>query len=103
MYKDLLQFYLKATRLLKRSNFLLRIAMNLLQPELPDILASFNKHSLVLSRLVDAKTFAMVQEIKDEQVETLSMHLLHIARLEWLLRLTCAQSATPSTSTELTR
>jgi hypothetical protein len=72
VYKDLLRFYLKATRLLKKSNFILRMAMNMLKPELPDILSSFNKHALVLSRLVEVQTFAAVQDIKNEQVETLS-------------------------------
>jgi len=48
------------------------MAMNMLKPELPDILASFNKHAMALSRLVEVETFATVLEIKDEQVETLS-------------------------------
>jgi hypothetical protein len=47
------------------------MALNMLKPALPDILASFNKHALVLSRLVDVETFAAVQDIKNEQIETL--------------------------------
>ncbi|KAB5571775.1 hypothetical protein GE09DRAFT_992212 [Coniochaeta sp. 2T2.1] len=80
VYKDLLQFYLKATRLLKKSNFILRMAMNMLKPELPDILSSFNKHAMVLSRLVEVETFATVQDIRNEQVETLIRDTLDVNR-----------------------
>ncbi|OIW29244.1 hypothetical protein CONLIGDRAFT_633392 [Coniochaeta ligniaria NRRL 30616] len=80
VYKDLLRFYLKATRLLKKSNFILRMAMNMLKPELPDIVSSFNKHALVLSRLVEVETFASAQDIKNAQVETLIRDTLDVNR-----------------------
>ena len=72
VYSDLLKFYLKTVVLFKESKFVLHMAMSLLKPELPKIIDSFNDHSKVLSRLLEAETFASVQEVKNEQADTLS-------------------------------
>lgn len=72
VYKDLLQFYLKSVVMFKKSGFVIHVAMDRLKPELSGIISSFNAHADVLSKLLESETFATVQEIKDEQVDTLS-------------------------------
>ncbi|KAH7175935.1 hypothetical protein EDB81DRAFT_632846 [Dactylonectria macrodidyma] len=71
VYKDLLQFYLKTVALFAKSQFVLHAALSLLKPELPEVISSFNAHADLLSKLLESETFASVQEIKDEQVNTL--------------------------------
>ncbi|KAK1254756.1 hypothetical protein MKX08_008751 [Trichoderma sp. CBMAI-0020] len=81
VYKDLLQFYLKSITIFKKSEFAINVAMKLLKPEIPEIISSFNAHADVLSKLLDSETFASVQEIKNEQVETLIRDTLDINRV----------------------
>lgn len=72
MYKDLLQFYLKTINMFKKSGFVIRLALDWLRSDLAGIISSFTTHADLLSKLLESETFASVQEIKDEQVETLS-------------------------------
>ncbi|KAK4060254.1 uncharacterized protein Triagg1_10804 [Trichoderma aggressivum f. europaeum] len=72
VYKDLLQFYHKSVVMFKKSGFIIHVAMDWLKPELSGIISSFNAHADVLSKLLESESFATVQEIKDEQVDTLS-------------------------------
>ncbi|KAL7953002.1 hypothetical protein V8C34DRAFT_321780 [Trichoderma compactum] len=80
VYRDLLQFYLKSVIMFKKSGFIIHVAMDWLKPELPGIISSFNAHADVLSKLLESETFATVQEIKDEQVDTLIRDTLDINR-----------------------
>jgi hypothetical protein len=72
VYRDLLQFYLKTLALFANNHFVLHVALSKFKPELPGIISSFNAHADALSKLLESETFASVQEIKDEQVDTLS-------------------------------
>ncbi len=72
MYKDLLLFYLKTLTLFEQSRFILRVALDTLKPAIAEIVSSFNTHADLLSKLLETESFASIQEIKDEQVETLS-------------------------------
>lgn len=76
VYTDLLRFYLKTIVLFQESHFVLHVALDILKPAVADIVSSFNTHADTLSKLLEAENFASIQEIKDEQVETLSM--LHV-------------------------
>ena len=73
VYEDLLLFYAKTITLFERSRFILRVALDALKPAIGEIVSSFNKHADILSGLLETESFASIQEIKDEQVETLSM------------------------------
>ena len=59
--------------LFKESRFLLHVALDMLKPAIGEIVSSFNNHADILSGLLETESFASIQEIKDEQVETLSM------------------------------
>jgi hypothetical protein len=72
VFKDLLQFYLEAVALFEESRFVLTVALDLLKPSIADTVSSFKTHADQLSRLLEAETFAAVQELKDGQVEALS-------------------------------
>ncbi|TFB01752.1 hypothetical protein CCMA1212_006451 [Trichoderma ghanense] len=80
VYKDLLQFYLKTIIMFKKSGFVIRLALDWLNSDLSGIISSFTSHADLLSKLLESETFASVQEIKDEQVETLIRDTLDIHR-----------------------
>ncbi|PTB75150.1 hypothetical protein M440DRAFT_1358033 [Trichoderma longibrachiatum ATCC 18648] len=80
VYKDLLQFYLKTINMFKKSGFVIRLALDWLRSDLAGIISSFTTHADLLSKLLESETFASVQEIKDEQVETLIRDTLDIHR-----------------------
>ncbi|KAL7813519.1 hypothetical protein V8C44DRAFT_47744 [Trichoderma aethiopicum] len=80
VYKDLLQFYLKTVIMFKKSGFVIRLALDWLRSDLAGIISSFTTHADLLSKLLESETFASVQEIKDEQVETLIRDTLDIHR-----------------------
>jgi len=73
VYKDLLLFYVKTVALFQRSGFVLHVALEALKPAIAEIVTSFNTHADILSKLLESESFASIQEIKDEQVEALSM------------------------------
>lgn len=85
MYKDLLEFYFKTVTLFRASAFVLRIAVEMLKPEMPEIISSFKEHADVLSKLLESETFATVQEIKDELVDALSKYIHHLSSSGYLL------------------
>lgn len=58
--------------LFEESHFVLGVALDILKPRIADIVSSFRTHVDVLSSLLEAETFAAVQELKDGQVEALS-------------------------------
>ncbi len=58
--------------LFEGSKYVLRVAMEMFKPKIADIVSSFKSHADNLSRLLETENFASIQEIKDEQVETLS-------------------------------
>ncbi|KAK0736323.1 hypothetical protein B0T21DRAFT_451111 [Apiosordaria backusii] len=68
---DMLLFYLKTVLLFQRSGFILQVALDTLKPAVAEIVSSFNTHADLLSKLLETESFASIQEIKDEQVETL--------------------------------
>lgn len=72
MYKDLLQFYLKAVALFAEQKFILRVGLSILRQDLPEIISSFHAHTDLLSTLLESENFASIQDIKNEQVDTLS-------------------------------
>ncbi|PTB63085.1 hypothetical protein BBK36DRAFT_146201 [Trichoderma citrinoviride] len=80
VYQDLLQFYLKTIIMFKKSAFVIRLALDWLKSDLSGIISSFTTHADLLSKLLEAETFASVQEIKDEQVEALIRDTLDIHR-----------------------
>ncbi|KAM7183484.1 hypothetical protein V8F20_012603 [Naviculisporaceae sp. PSN 640] len=71
MYKDLLLFYLKTVVLFEKAQFALHVALDALKPTIAEIVSSFKTHADLLSKLLEAESFASIQEIKDEQVEAL--------------------------------
>ena len=71
VYKDLLQFYLKTVALFEKRKFALGVALEMLRPQVADIISSFKTHAALLSSLLETESFASIQEIKDEQVDTL--------------------------------
>ncbi|CAM1511877.1 Fc.00g093900.m01.CDS01 [Cosmosporella sp. VM-42] len=74
VYKDLLQFHLKAVSALATSKVILHVAMG---SELSDIIASFKRHADVLTELLTAEGFVTGQKQQTVQEE---------ARLEEILR-----------------
>ena len=70
---DLLRFYLKTMELFEASHFVLRVALDILKPEIAGLVSSFTDHAKRLSDLLEKENFASIQEIKDEQIEELSM------------------------------
>ncbi|GAB1313470.1 hypothetical protein MFIFM68171_03680 [Madurella fahalii] len=84
VYKDLLQFYLKTVVLFEGSHFALAVALDILKPEVADIVSSFKADADLLSKLLEAESFASIQEIKDEQIETLIRDTLERdGKYEW--------------------
>ncbi|KAK3905582.1 hypothetical protein C8A05DRAFT_41489 [Staphylotrichum tortipilum] len=76
IYEDLLKFYLSIMALFEDSKYVLRVALELFKPKIADIVSSFKSHVDALSRLLETENFASIQEIKDEQVETLIRDVL---------------------------
>ena len=60
--------------LFKGLRFVLRVALEALKPTIADTVSSFNTDADVLSRLLEAESFAVTMEIRDEQIETLSAY-----------------------------
>ncbi|KAL2195638.1 hypothetical protein P885DRAFT_70258 [Corynascus similis CBS 632.67] len=69
VYKDLLQFYLTTIALFESSHFAVGVALEILKPQVADIVSSFKSHVAVLSEFLEKENFASIQEIKDEQVD----------------------------------
>jgi len=63
---------LKTVILFEKSKFVLRVALEAFKPAISEAVSSFKAHTDLLSELLRGEVFASVQEIKDEQVETLS-------------------------------
>ncbi|KAM5356709.1 hypothetical protein ACJ41O_003355 [Fusarium nematophilum] len=70
VYKDLIDFHLKAIGVFKNSKFALHVTMAVLGSDLSGIISSFNNHSNLLFQLVDAETFSIVRGLRDETVES---------------------------------
>ena len=77
IYVDLLQFFLQTIDLFEGSNFVLQYALHAFRSKLPPILSSFNGHVDTLAKFLEIETFVTLQEIRDEQIETLSKSKFH--------------------------
>lgn len=64
----------------RESRFMLQTLKNVWKPEISEVMDSFNGHADTLSKLLESETFAAVQEIKDEQAETLIRDLFDTDR-----------------------
>ena len=72
IYVDLLTFFLNAVKLFEESHFVLFAALEVLKPTISGIVESFNEHTDLLSELLEAESFASIQEVKDAQIDGLS-------------------------------
>ena len=94
VYKDLLQFYLKTVPLFEKRKFALGVALEMLRPQVADIISSFKAHAELLSSLLEFENFASIQEIKDDRVDALGELCLPAHQNPWT-----TASAVPLTHT----
>jgi hypothetical protein len=77
IYSDLLDFYFAAIKLLESRYFGIDLAVSAIKSSLVDPITSATKNIDALMRLIDAETLAMVNLVKENQLDDLSMECLH--------------------------
>lgn len=64
MYKDLLNFYIAAQKIMTSKVFVLALVCDQLRQHLPTIISGFNEHAALLKKRIGNATLELVADIK---------------------------------------